>query len=140
MQSASVKMGRLERLRKKRHKKHRKEAQTRRPKAAGSDPEPSLRTEEQDSSCTNSCGEDTPTLCASSSSLPKCVDALGGTTAGGPPRIPADEVEVMHKLSCLNFSVLPCDTMQHPQDQEAGVAMEGNFDVLSDVEPYSEMT
>ena len=154
-------MGRLERLRKKKHKKQRREAVVRRPKAAGSDPErcesPSARTEEQYcSSCTNNSCDETLTLCASSSltSPAKCVDPT-------PRRSPADEVEVMHKLSCLNFSILPQDSMVrldeshhhfHDGEGDRGApsvqVMAGTpspltnrgYDVLSDVDLYSEMT
>ncbi len=149
-------MGRLERLRKKRHKKHRKEAQVRRPKAPGSDPEPcrslSARTEDHYySSCTNNSCDDTLTLCASSSltSPAKCVEG------SVPPqrRSPADEMEVMRRLSCLNFSVLPCDSMvrlddHHSEGDRIGpsgqimppVSPQLSMDVLSDVDLYSEMT
>lgn len=68
----------------------------------------------------------------------------------------SDEMEVTRKLSCLNFSVLPCsaDTLllppQHHQDgarghaccAAAGDTLRGSIHVadnMSDVEPYSEL-
>ena len=73
----------------------------------------------------------------------------------------SDEMEVTRKLSCLNFSVLPCatDTLllsptcnQHPQHDQAGAhggrahyagdTLRGSIQVadnMSDIEPYSEL-
>ena len=65
----------------------------------------------------------------------------------------SDEMEVTRKLSCLNFSVLPCaaDTLLLPPHHQDGVrghascagdTLQGSIhaaDNMSDVEPYSEL-
>lgn len=133
-------MGRLRRRNKYQRSKARKEA-GRRPEAPASDPESCgpalLKAEDQYSSCTNSCDE---TLYP----LRGLYDGKQVEQAPKPRHIPADEMEVTHKLSCLNFSVRPGDLATSPHHHPASnlalpmVASVG-FDVVSDGEGCSEL-
>lgn len=117
-------MGRLRR--KKRHRK----VTTRLPKAPASDPEvgtPCTKGEEQYSSCTNSCDE------ALSRYGGECVTPRGEKHRSPLP----DEMEVTRKLSCLNFSALPCSSFasfipSSPPPIDLSSSM--GFEVLSDLD------
>ena len=141
-------MGRLDRLRrKKKHRKHRGKEHERRPRAAGSDPEPSgtpfLGAEEQDTSCTNSCDD---TLSLHGPTLPDFQRPLGekNQEEGHPSHHDAasDAMEVTRRLSCLNFSMLP----PNPSSGYVGTVTsqrreaQPEVEVLSDLELFSEMT
>lgn len=143
-------MGRLERLRKKRHKKHRKD-QGRRPRAVGSDPEPSATPLEVGAehhlhygSYTNSCDE---ILCNNSShttSASTCTPGPSYGSYGGQEQVhhhhhhsPPDEMEVTRKLSCLNFSTGGSVLAVSPA--AIGSSLGRDMEVLSDVDLGSEL-
>lgn len=136
-------MGRLDRLRrKKKHRKHRSKERDQRPRAAGSDPEPSstpfLRAEDQDTSCTNSCDE---TLSLYGSSLADFQRPLADKSQPEGSQThhnaASDAMEVTRKLSCLNFSMLP--PTPATGSPAAGRELHRELDVLSDLELFSEM-
>lgn len=109
-----------------RKKRHRK-GTNRLPKAPASDPEvgtPCTKGEEQYSSCTNSCDE-------AFSRYGECV-----TPRGEKHSCPPDEMEVTRKLSCLNFSALPCPSFSSfvPSSPPIDLSSSMGFEVLSDVD------
>lgn len=129
-------MGRLRRKNKCHLRKTRKEVK-RLPEAPASDPESRgsslFKGEEPYSSCTNSCDE-VLALCATSlaSCDGKCVDQSLRLL-----RSPADEMEVTHKLSCLNFSIDPGDRVPTPHHLALPPSL--GFEVMSDAEGCSEL-
>lgn len=128
-------MGRLRRKSKWQRRKTRKEVK-RHPEAPVSDPETRetslFKGGEAYSSCTNSCDE-ALSLCASSltSCDGKCIDPSLRLL-----RSPTDEMEVTHRLSCLNFSIDPGDMVRTPQHLQLPSL---GFEVVSDVEGCSEL-
>ena len=130
MFQATCNMGRLRRKNKGQRKKGRKEAGHR----PASDPEscdPSLlKGEDHYSSCTNSCDE---TLYP----LSGLCDGKHVEPGLKPRHSPADEMEVTHKLSCLNFSVP--QGVRSPPHLPLPMAASVGFDVVSDGEGCSEL-
>lgn len=127
-------MGRLRRKNRGQRRKARKEA-GRGPEAPASDPEscdPSLlKGEDHYSSCTNSCDETVYPLSAGLGDGKRVEHGLK------PRHAPADEMEVTHKLSCLNFS-MPQGVRTPPHLPLPMTASVG-FDVVSDGEGCSEL-
>ena len=142
-------MGRLQRIRKKRHRRQHCPAAELRPRAFGSDPEACRVTytlgEEQFSSSggTNSCDDSNTSYhhhcvnCPTIYPQHHCPDCVNCPTTY--------EMEVTHKLSCLNFSVLPCTPNTLAVNPGASVTPSGmvplirDFEVSSDLEVCSEM-
>lgn len=132
-------MGRLRRKNKSHHARKARKELGRRPDAPASDPEscgPSLlKGEEQYSSCTNSCDE-TVSICATP------LTSYGGKRIGQPLRLhnsPADEMEVTHKLSCLNFSGYLGAQVPTLHHLALPITSSLGFEVVSDVEGCSEL-
>lgn len=134
-------MGRLSRMRKRHRKSRAVGRHERRPKAAGSDPEPcGPESEEPFNNETNSLDDETLSQCTTTSTT-ACSSRCECHTLPTPIYNCVDEMEVTWKLSCLNFSVLPPAMSMDavPRDVIPHPHVVRDFEVLSDVELCSEL-